>query len=250
MLIVDDERLAREKMRRYLAAEEGVSVVGEASSGTEAVDQVRRENPDVVFLDIEMPGMDGFDVVAELSSSVLPVVVFVTAHDEYAIRAFDVEAIDYLLKPFDRLRLQQSLDRVRRQLSQKPGLFVEKLQRLLATVEVARRPLRRLALHSGGRIQALNLDEVSWFEAADNYVRIHTPKTVHLMRGTLAVLERRIDPAAFIRIHRSAIVRIEFIQEVESLFHGDYRVVLKTGQRLPVGRKYRDGLVEAMGGRI
>jgi two-component system LytT family response regulator len=250
VLIVDDERLARDKLRRFLAEADAVRVVGEAANGAEAVERIQEQHPDLVFLDVQMPGMDGFDVIEELPAEALPAVVFVTAHDEYAIRAFDVEAIDYLLKPFDRLRFRQALDRVRRQLGHEPGQLVEKLRRLLGSAGDERGPtLRRIAVRSGGRIQSLRVEEIHWFEAADNYLRVHTAKAAHLIRETLSALERRLDPSLFIRIHRSAIVRIESIREVESLFHGDYEVVLGTGVRLPVGRKFRDRLVEAMGGR-
>jgi two-component system LytT family response regulator len=247
VLIVDDERLARDKLRRFLTEAAAVRVVGEAANGAEAVERIREKRPDVVFLDVQMPGMDGFDVIEELPEETLPAVVFVTAHDEYAIRAFEVEAIDYLLKPFDRLRLRQTLDRIRRQLQGDPGELIEKLRRLLGAG--ARRPIRRIAVRSGGRIQSVRVEEVHWLDAEDNYLRIHTGKAVHLIRGTLSELERRLDPEVFIRIHRSAIVKIESIREVESLFHGDYEVVLRTGERLPVGRKYRDRLLEAIGGR-
>jgi len=192
--------------------------------------------------------MDGFAVVEELPDDDLPAVVFVTAHDEYAIRAFEVEAIDYLLKPFDRLRLRQTLERVRRQRTQDSAEIVEKLRRLLEAGADPRRPLRRIAIRSGGRIQSVRVEDVYWFQAADNYLRIHTGKAVHLIRETISALERRLDPGLFIRVHRSAIVKIESIREVESLFHGDYEAVLRTGERIPVGRKYRDGLLQAMGG--
>jgi two-component system LytT family response regulator len=244
---VDDERLARDKLRRFLADAEGFRVVGEAGNGGQAVALISRERPDVVFLDVQMPGMDGFAVLEELPDEVLPAVVFVTAHDEYAIRAFEVEAIDYLLKPFDRARLARTLVRVRRQLRRDSGEIAEKIRRLLAAGAGERRPLRRIAIRSGGRIQSLPVDEVHWFEAADNYLKIHTAKAVPLIRETLAELERRLDPNVFIRIHRSAIVRIESIRAVESLFHGDYEAVLRSGERLPVGRRYRERLLETMG---
>jgi two-component system, LytTR family, response regulator len=244
---VDDERLARDKLRRFLADAEGFRVIGEAGNGGQAVALISRERPDVVFLDVQMPGMDGFAVLEELPDELLPAVVFVTAHDEYAIRAFEVEAIDYLLKPFDRARLARTLVRVRRQLRGESGELAEKVRRLLAAGAGERRPLRRIAIRSGGRIQSIPVDEIHWFEAADNYLKIHTARAVPLIRETLAELERRLDPDVFIRIHRSAIVRIESILEVECLFHGDYEVVLRSGTRLPLGRKYRDRLLEALG---
>ncbi len=244
---MDDERLARDKLRRFLAEAEGFRVVGEAANGAGAVALISRERPDVVFLDVQMPGMDGFAVLEELPDESLPAVVFVTAHDEYAIRAFEVEAIDYLLKPFDRARLRQTLLRVRRQLRRDSGEIAEKIRRLLAAGAGERRPLRRIAIRSGGRIQSLPVESVFWFEAADNYLKIHAGKSVHLIRERLSELERRLDPEAFIRIHRGAIVRIESILAVESLFHGDYEAVLRSGERLPVGRRYRERLLETIG---
>jgi two-component system LytT family response regulator len=244
---VDDERLARDKLRRFLADAEGFRVIGEAGNGGQAVAFISRERPDVVFLDVQMPGMDGFAVLEALPEGALPAVVFVTAHDEYAIRAFEVEAIDYLLKPFDRARLARTLVRVRRQLRGHSGELTEKIRRLLAAGAGERRPLRRIAIRSGGRIQSLPVDDIHWFEAADNYLKIHTAKAVPLIRETLAELERRLDPDVFIRIHRSAIVRIESILAVESLFHGDYEAVLRSGERLPVGRRYRERLLETIG---
>ena len=244
---MDDERLARDKLRRFLAEAEGFRVIGEAGNGGEAVALISRERPDVVFLDVQMPGMDGFAVLEELPDAMLPSVVFVTAHDEYAIRAFEVEAIDYLLKPFDRARLAGTLVRVQLQLRGHSGELTEKIRRLLAAGAGERRPLRRIAIRSGGRIQSLPVNDIHWFEAADNYLKIHTEKAVPLIRETLAELERRLDPEVFIRIHRSAIVRIESILAVESLFHGDYEAVLRSGERLPVGRRYRERLLETIG---
>lgn len=202
-----------------------------------------------MFLDIHMPGMDGFAVIEAIPEPIRPAVVFVTAHDEHAIRAFQVAAVDYLLKPFDRIRLRQSLERVRKRLREEPDALLQRLRRLLDAGTPFARPLRRIAVRSGGRIQSLRVEEVTWFEAADNYIRIHTGNAVRLVRETLSEVERRLDPEVFIRIHRRAIVKVEEIREVESLFHGDYEVVLRTGARLPVGRKYRDRLLEAMGGR-
>jgi two-component system LytT family response regulator len=192
--------------------------------------------------------MDGFDLIKKLEPEMPPAIVFVTAHDDHAIKAFEVEAVDYLLKPFDRSRLRQALDRARRQLRQGPGEMIETLRRLLDAAGGTRR-LRRVAIRSGGRLQSLRVEEIQWFEAADNYVRIHTGKGAHLIRETLSQLEQRLDPELFIRVHRSAIVKIDGIREVESLFHGDYAVVLRTGERLAVGRSYRERLLEAIGDR-
>jgi two-component system LytT family response regulator len=248
VLVVDDERLARDKLRRFLSVIRDVRVIGEAANGAEAVRMIRSARPDIVFLDVQMPGMDGFAVIDEIPDDAVPAIVFVTAHDEYAIRAFRVEAVDYLLKPFDRSRLERTIDRVRRQHFD-PTDIVERVRRLVGGQGLGSRPLRRLAVRSAGRIHSIRVEDVDWFEAADNYLKLHTARTAPMIRGTLSDLEQRIDPTQFVRAHRSAIVRIESIREVQSLFHGDYEIVLKTGERLPVGRKYRESVLEAMGGR-
>lgn len=247
-LIVDDERLARQKLRRLLTEEPDVEVVGDYGSGTEAVEAIRAERPDLVFLDVQMPGLDGFGVLREVGPGRAGRVVFVTAHDEHAVRAFEVEALDYLLKPFDRARFRQALDRARRERRQ--GLE-EKLAALLERVERVERPaerLERILVGSGGRMTFLKLREVDWIEAADNYVRLHAGREAHLVRETLRRLEPRLDPHLFLRIHRSAIVNLESVAEVRSLFHGDYDVLLRNGTALPVGRTYRDRLLQRMDG--
>ena len=247
-LIVDDERLARQKLRRLLTEEPDVEVVGDCGSGAEAVEAIRAERPDLVFLDVQMPGLDGFGVLREVGPGQAGRVVFVTAHDEHAVRAFEVEALDYLLKPFDRARFRQALDRARRERRQ--GLE-EKLAALLERVERVERPaerLERILVGSGGRMTFLKLREVDWIEAADNYVRLHAGREAHLVRETLRRLEPRLDPHLFLRIHRSAIVNLESVAEVRSLFHGDYDVLLRNGTALPVGRTYRDRLLQRMGG--
>jgi two-component system LytT family response regulator len=243
-LIVDDERLAREKLRRFLAEEPDVEIVGECGSGAEAVDRMRAERPDLVFLDIQMPGLDGFGVLREVGAERSGRVVFVTAHDEHAVRAFEVEALDYLLKPFDRARFRQALDRVRRERRQ---TLDEKLAALLERIERPEPRLDRILVRSGGRMTFLKLREVDWIEADDNYIRLHAGRETHLVRDTLRQLEPRLDPRLFLRIHRSAIVNVEAVAEIRSLFHGDYDVLLRDGTALPVGRTYRDRLLQRMG---
>lgn len=250
-LIVDDERLARLKLRRFLDEQPDVEIVGECGSGAEAVERILTEQPDLLFLDIQMPGLDGFAVLREVRKrEVGPErrgkVVFVTAHDEHAVRAFEVEALDYLLKPFDRARFQQTLDRVRRERRQ---TLDEKIAALLERIErpEAEARLDRILVGSGGRMTFLKLRDVDWIEADDNYLRFHAGRETHLVRDTLRRLEPRLDPRLFLRIHRSAIVNIEAIAEIRSLFHGDYDVLLRDGTALPVGRTYRDRLLQRMG---
>jgi two-component system, LytTR family, response regulator len=243
-LIVDDERLARLKLRRFLAEEPDVEIVGECGSGAEAVERMRAEWPDLVFLDIQMPGLDGFGVLREVGPDRSGRVVFVTAHDEHAVRAFEVEALDYLLKPFDRARFRQALDRVRRERRQ---TLDEKLAALLERIERPEPRLDRILVGSGGRMTFLKLCEVDWIEADDNYLRFHAGRETHLVRDTLRRLEPRLDPRLFLRIHRSTIVNVESVAEIRSLFHGDYDVLLRDGTALPVGRTYRDRLLQRMG---
>lgn len=245
-LIVDDERLARLKLRRFLEDQPDVEIVGECGSGAEAVERIRAEQPDLLFLDIQMPGLDGFAVLREVGPERRGRVVFVTAHDEHAVRAFEVEALDYLLKPFDRARFQQTLDRVRRERSQ---TLDEKIAALLERIEKPEEEahLDRILIRSGGRMTFLKLREVDWIEADDNDLRLHAGRATHLVRDTLRRLEPRLDPRLFLRIHRSAIVNVEAIAEIRSLFHGDYDVLLRNGTALPVGRTYRDRLLQRMG---
>lgn len=247
-LIVDDERLARLKLRRFLDEEPDVEVVGECASGAEAVERIRADRPDLVFLDVQMPGLDGFAVWREARPREAGRergcrVVFVTAHDEHAVRAFEVEALDYLLKPFDRARFQQTLDRVRRE---RRETLDAKIASLLERIERPAERLDRLVVRSGGRLRFVKLHEVDWIEAEDNYVRLHAGRESHLVRDTLRRLEPRLDPRLFLRIHRSAIVNVEAIAEIRSLFHGDYDVLLRDGTALPVGRTWRDRLLQRL----
>jgi two-component system LytT family response regulator len=247
VLVVDDERLAREKLRRFLGAMPDVAIAGEAANGAQAIDRIRELAPDLVLLDVQMPGCDGFGVLAALPRETLPAVIFVTAHDEHAIRAFEVDAVDYLLKPFERGRLEQAVERARRELARDPAEMVARIERLLEATGAGRAPARRLAIKVDGRITPLPVDEIRWLEADDNYVRVHTARGAHRIRGPLAELERRMDPREFVRVHRSAIVRIDGIVEVATLFHGECEVVLRGGLRLAVGRVYRDRLLACLG---
>jgi two-component system LytT family response regulator len=244
-LIVDDERLSRQKLRRLLAAEADVEVVGECASGPDAVGAIRRERPDLVFLDIQMPGLNGFDVLREAGVENFGSVVFVTAHDEYAVRAFDIRALDYLLKPFDAPRFRQTLARVRLQAEES---LRERIVQFLEQIETREPRLSRILVKSAGRLSFVRLDEIDWIEAADNYVRLHVGRDEHLIRETMSGLESRLDPARFVRAHRSAILNVERVQEVRPIFHGDYEVLLRSGATIPVGRNYRDRLIKALAG--
>lgn len=241
-LLVDDEPLAREKLRGFLEEEEDIEILGECRDGRQALLTIEEEKPDLVFLDVQMPEMDGFEVLENLDQDALPTVVFVTAYDQYALKAFDVHAVDYLLKPFDRDRFRQALERARTEHERRQvGEMRDKLLALLSEVE-ARKPRfpDRLVIKSSGRVILLKVDDVDWIDAAGNYVKLHSKGESHLLRETMGRLEERLDPEKFLRIHRSTMVNIECIRELQQQFHGDYLVILKNGQRLTLSRSYRD----------
>jgi two-component system LytT family response regulator len=244
-IIVDDEPLARDRLRSLLASHRDVDVVAECASGRDAVRAITTEKPDLVFLDIQMPEMDGFEVLESIGHQDLPVIVFVTAYDAYAIKAFEVHAMDYLLKPFDRERFEISLDRARAMIRQ--GRFGDINRQLMSLLEAAKpgprqSSVERLVLKSGGRVFFLRVEEIDWIEAAGNYVRLHAGKETHVMRESMNSLEQRLDPDRFIRIHRSTMINIERVKELRPLFHGDYEVTLQDGARVTLSRSYRDRL--------
>ena len=239
-VVVEDERLARRKLVMLLSTEPGVELVGETGNAEEAVNLLRTERPDLVFLDIQLPGIDGFEVLSHAGLENVGHVVVVTAHDRYALKAFDVAAIDYLLKPYDRMRLRQTLARVQgRGTSNLHGRLLALAERLGAGTE----RLHRLVIREGERIRFLGVGSVDWFESADNYVKVRVGAAEHLVRTTLQRLESRLDPAHFIRIHRRTIVNLDRIREGRLGVRGDYEVVLQDGSVLPVGRRYRDRLL-------
>lgn len=243
VLLADDEAPARRKLRAHLAGEQDVEVVGEAGTGPEAVEAIRRLKPDIVFLDVQMPGLGGFQVLEEIGVDEAPAVVFVTAFDEFAVDAFEVEAVDYLLKPFHADRFRKALARVRDRLS-RPEAARDALERVLRAVRPEdRRPLERLLVREGERMFFVPLREVVRLTAEGNYVRVITAKGSHLVRETLAGLEARLDPARFARVHRSEVVAVEAVAEIQPLFHGDYEVVLRNGDRVRMSRRYKDRLL-------
>jgi two-component system, LytTR family, response regulator len=243
-LIVDDEPLAREGLRVRLGLERDIDLIGEAGDGPRAVELIRRELPDLVLLDVQMPGMDGFEVLTRIAEDCLPSIIFVTAHDRYALKAFEVHAVDYLLKPLDGARLRQAVDRVRRAVAMGQSAPREGLVNLLASREKRQDPgpARRWAVREDEHFVLLRAEEVDWIEAAANYVRFHARGKVFLLRGTMAALEETLDPRRFARIHRSTIVNLDRVREIRPEWHGDYDVVLTTGDVLRLGRRYRDGL--------
>ncbi len=242
-LIVDDEPLGRQRIRHLLDQEDDVTVIGECANGKEAVAAIGTHTPDLVFLDVQMPVLDGFAVLEAVGATQMPVVIFVTAYDQYALQAFDVHALDYLLKPFDRERFQKALDRARVHL-RRQGLdaLSHRLQALLDQAHPATTYLKRLAVKTGGQVFFLNVEEIDWIEAAGNYAGLHIKQKMHLIRETMGDLEARLDPALFLRIHRSTIVNRDRIKALRVLPNGEYLLTLHDGTRLPSSRSYRDGV--------
>jgi two-component system, LytTR family, response regulator len=247
-LIVDDEPLARRGLRAHLAGAADVEVVAECGDGREAVRLIRELEPDLVFLDVQMPELDGFGVLREAAPARLPSVIFVTAYDQYALRAFEVHALDYLLKPFDAERFAEALARARAQI-EREGLseISLRLQSLIDGLRANQKYAERVVVKTAGRIFFLGVEEIDWVEAADNYVRVHAGRDSHLLRETMNSLEKRLDPALFLRVHRSAIVNVRRIKELHTLFRGEYEIILQDGTRLSTGRGYRDRLQELFG---
>jgi two-component system LytT family response regulator len=239
VLIVDDEPLARAGMRMLLEEESAIASIAEARNGAEAVETIRASRPDLVLLDVQMPGVDGFGVLKELGAEHMPPVIFVTAHDKYAIQAFEVNAIDYLLKPVTRGRFQQALARVReREFTQ--DVDNRHVVSLLQQLSAPPKYLARVALRSAGRISFVSIDDVLYVQAAENYVQLHLQASRHLLHVPIATLESSLDPQVFLRIHRSLIVNVRHIQELETGPHGEYIVVLKSGARLQSSRSYHE----------
>ena len=237
-LIVDDEPLAREGMALLLKDEPSITAVAEARNGAEAVELIRERRPDLVLLDVQMPEMDGFGVLRTVGVEDMPPFIFVTAHDRYAIQAFEVNAIDYLLKPVTRERCSQALARVRERISMEPDNrhVVSLLQQLAEPPKY----LARVALRAGGRISFVNIEDVLYVQAAENYVQLHLRNARHLLHVPIATFESSIDPRMFLRIHRSLIVNAKYIHELETGPHGEYIVVLQGGARLQSSRSYHE----------
>ncbi len=240
-LLVDDEPLARERLRGFLKTESTVEVIGECSSGTEAIATIRATTPDLVFLDMQMPGCDGLQVLAELPEEKRPAIIFATAHERFAVDAFDVAAVDYLLKPFDRERLQQALRRAQ-----------EHLRRHRDAAKTSPAPSDkpdRITVKADGRLVFLTPAEIVRVEASDNYVTLHLTTGRLMVRETMSAIETRLGPVSFARINRSAIVRLDQIREIQPALHGDYTVILRDGTHLPLSRSLRGELGRFAGER-
>ncbi len=243
ILIADDEPLARGRLRSLLRGEAGLEIAAECGDGRAAVEAIRAQAPDLVFLDIQMPGLDGFGVIEAVGPARMPAVIFTTAFDQYALKAFDVHALDYLLKPFDRDRFRAALAHARERVLGAPGHgeWSGRLAAALESLQKREKPLDRLAIKGVNRIHIVRLGEVRFIEAAGNYLHIHAgAQEPYVLRETMNNLEEKLDPERFVRIHRSTIVNVEFIRELQPLFHGDYVVLLHGGQRVTLSRGYRD----------
>src|SRR5436309_4017618 len=243
VLIVDDEPLAREGLRMLLAEDAEVAAIHTAKDGRDAVAALRKASPDLVFLDVQMPEMDGFSVVREIGAERMPAVVFVTAHDQYAIRAFEINAIDYLLKPVTRERFAQALARAKARLRVEPGGEASRqILSLLETLASPHRFVQRLAVRTAGKTVFVDVADVDWIEAAENYVKLHAGRAAHLLHVPMSTLEKSLDPEVFLRVHRSRIVNLRRIKELQPALHGEYVITLQNDVRVRSGRSYSDKL--------
>ena len=248
-VIVDDEPLARRRIRNLLAEAEDVEVIAECANGREAIQAIEKESPpDLLFLDIQMPEVDGFDVLNAIGIGSVPVVIFVTAYDQFALRAFEAHALDYLLKPFDDERFEATLERARERIRlQQEDDLDRRLRALLEDVRGGRGYLQRVTVPSGHRSVFIRTEDIDWIEAERNYIRLHVGGRTYLLRENLSRMESALDPEKFCRIHRSTIVNIDRIKSVESLFRGEYLLVLHDKTELTSGRSYRPNVHRLMG---
>ena len=249
VIIVDDETPARSRLRSLLANDSSLDIIGECKNGPEAIAAIRETKPDLVLLDVQMPTLDGFDVLLRLNESELPAVIFVTAYDQYALRAFDVNAVDFLLKPYDKERLSLAIQRARQRLKAKESSEAQSaLQKLLTEIRQSRTDdsapsfADRLAVKVDGAVIFVRTEEIEWIESAQNYVTLHCQKQTPMLRGSVKGLAEKLDPDKFVRVHRSTIVNIDSIRESTPWFHGDQRIMLHSGEKLILSRKRRDVL--------
>jgi two-component system LytT family response regulator len=242
-VIVEDEPLARERLRALLGKDPEINIVAECGDGRSAVVAINEHRPDLVFLDIQLPERNGFDVIADLGSSKLPAIVFVTAYDRFAIKAFEVHAIDYLLKPFDAERFGQALKHAKSQIGKpdSPGKG-EAIRELAGDARPDRSGTKRISVKTSGKLVLIRTDEIDFVEAADNYVKVHVGSDVHVVRDTLGAFESRLPGDDFVRISRSCVINLDRVKELQPLEYGEYEVLLLDGTRLRLTRGYRGNL--------
>ena len=247
--LVDDEPLGRQKLRRMLKSDPDVDIIGEYAGGEEAIAGLTAHMPDLLFLDIEMPGMNGFDVLREINRVDLPHVIFVTAYDQYALKAFEIQALDYLLKPFDKDRFQKALDRARAQIGRQQHSGMDR--KLMSVLELFRPQPEypeRIVVKSGGHVLFLRTAELDYVESAGNYVRLHVAGKSHLLRETMNEMQAKLHPQKFVRIHRSTLVNVERVKELQPWFGGGYVVILHNGTKLNMSRTHKNAIASVMSG--
>lgn len=240
-LIVDDEPLARERIRTLLQNDEDIEIIGECADGRKALDAVQQQSPDLVFLDVQMPGLGGFDVLRELGGERVPLVIFVTAYDQHALKAFEVHAVDYLLKPFKPARFKETVQRAREAFAHRSaGNATKNLLALLNQLQPEREHISRIPVRIGDRVMFVKANQIDYIESAGNYVVLHAGKENHVVRETMAALEQKLDPKQFLRLSRSVLVNVDQIKELQPLFKGEHAVLLHNGKQLTMTRGLRE----------
>ncbi|HEX8367391.1 MAG TPA: LytTR family DNA-binding domain-containing protein [Pyrinomonadaceae bacterium] len=243
-IIVDDVDLARERIKILLDDAE-IEIAGECANGREAIEAIRNLQPDLVFLDVQMPQIGGFDVIETIGVEKMPAVIFVTAYDEFALRAFEINAVDYLLKPFDEERLKKAVERAKREIQRKEPAneIEERLRRLLKEVKSEPKYLKRIPVKSSRGTTLVLTEEIDWINSAGHYLEIHAGSETHLIRERLSQIEQRLDPETFVRVHRSIIVNLDRIKSLHPLFNGDHLIILQNGRELNLSRTYHEKLM-------
>lgn len=241
-IVVDDESLARKRINRLLKKVDGIEVVGTCKNGEEAVEQIIKERPSLIFLDIQMPGKDGFEVIQEIEKEYYyPSIIFVTAYDEYALKAFEVHALDYLLKPFEEKKFYESVERALKIIREaETRKMWHRLGNLMQKAEKSAEYLSRIMIKESDRIFFLPVEDIDWIEASGNYVCIHSGGEQHMLRETMTNMEKRLDPNIFYRVHRSTIINLDKVKELEQWFHGDYQIIMENGKKLTLSRNYKE----------
>lgn len=240
-IVVDDEPLACKRLAKLLKEDDEIEVVEICANGQEAIEQINEQSPDLIFLDIQMPEINGFEVLQNIEPEKVPIVIFVTAYDEYALQAFEVHALDYLMKPFNKERFRDSLKRAKTTiLNDNTEMIGEKIENLLNYLEPEEESLKRILIKTSNRYFFLKTVDIDWIESAGNYVRIHSGNSNYLIRETMINMEKKLDSEQFFRIHRSTIINVDKVKELEQWFHGDYQVIMYNDEKLTMSRNYKE----------